>query len=385
MRRLVVAVVILWCSVTPHQAQLWDSMSNPTVSVRLNHPPLLGVKFDKIAFGPASGPCADQVVDGIIGDFVSGGVEVVDHQHLQTLMSEHEMSLSGFIDQSSAARIGKILGPAALVFVKVQRCSPQQDRSVEKQTYTKNNVNYTINNYIARTRVSLKGSIQTVVLETGKIFAATPFEFAPEESNESTEGLPPFPPADDMTDRAVRQAVTMAHQMFLPWSEMLKLVYFDDKPCELKKAFELLKAGDVAGAMKQSQVNLEACRKNPEVKDKVLGHALYNVGMGHMFANEYDAALANFREASLRRPGEIVTKAISDCQRAQQLQSAMQQYEERAVFASSVEEAPAAAAPAASRADSAEERLRQIDALFKKGLISKEDYDKKKAEILKDL
>lgn len=34
---------------------------------------------------------------------------------------------------------------------------------------------------------------------------------------------------------------------------------------------------------------------------------------------------------------------------------------------------------------SVEERLKDLDALYKKGLIKKEEYDRKRAEILKDI
>jgi hypothetical protein len=43
------------------------------------------------------------------------------------------------------------------------------------------------------------------------------------------------------------------------------------------------------------------------------------------------------------------------------------------------------AAPTARPAESAEERLRKLDDLLKKGLITKAEYDKKRAEILKDM
>jgi hypothetical protein len=35
--------------------------------------------------------------------------------------------------------------------------------------------------------------------------------------------------------------------------------------------------------------------------------------------------------------------------------------------------------------DSAEERLKKLDGLFKKGLITKQEYEAKKADILKDI
>lgn len=45
----------------------------------------------------------------------------------------------------------------------------------------------------------------------------------------------------------------------------------------------------------------------------------------------------------------------------------------------------AAGNPSAHAADTAEERLRKLDVLLKKGVITKPEYDKKRAEILKDM
>jgi uncharacterized lipoprotein YajG len=47
--------------------------------------------------------------------------------------------------------------------------------------------------------------------------------------------------------------------------------------------------------------------------------------------------------------------------------------------------APSAAGTTTHAAESAEERLRKLDDLLKKGLITKAEYDKKRAEILKDM
>jgi hypothetical protein len=45
----------------------------------------------------------------------------------------------------------------------------------------------------------------------------------------------------------------------------------------------------------------------------------------------------------------------------------------------------AAASSAGANSESVEERLRKLDELYKKGLITKAEYDKKRAEILKDI
>src|SRR5206468_6773091 len=54
--------------------------------------PGLGLKISKIAFGPASGTCADQIVEALISDFVSQQVEVVDRQHLGAILAEHNLT-----------------------------------------------------------------------------------------------------------------------------------------------------------------------------------------------------------------------------------------------------------------------------------------------------
>ena len=143
---------------------------------------------------------------------------------------------------------------------------------------------------------------------------------------------PEAPAEFDVLDIAVRAAVLDVHRMFLPWSEQRKLIFYDDDDCGLKRASQLLKAQDVEGTFQASQQNLETCKNTPKVKDKVLGHAYYNMGMSHMMRDEYDQALEQFREAAQLRPGDIVNKAIAECQMAKELVLAMQQIDQRAAF-----------------------------------------------------
>src|SRR5881394_4565366 len=169
MRRMVALVVVLLATVSAAQAQFFDKLSNPTTSVTLKHPPGLGLKINKIAFGPASGTCADQIVEALISDFVSNQIEVVDREHLKSILAEHNFTVSGYVDQTSAAAIGKVIGPSALVFVKSQRCVTQQDRLHETETRYNNKTksNYDVPVYSSRTQAFLKVSIQTVDLTTG--------------------------------------------------------------------------------------------------------------------------------------------------------------------------------------------------------------------------
>lgn len=333
MRKVAGLALVLLAAASFARAQFWDNLTNPKVKVTLQHPPGLGLTVSKIAFGTPYGQCADQITDGLVTDFVSSQIEVVDRQHLDTILREHNFNLSGYVDQSTAAELGKIMGPSVLVFVKTQRCTTQRDRQQDKETRVDDKRRqYTVPVYISRTRAFLKASVQTIDLATGRIFAARNLEFSPEASNKSYDGLAEFPSEFDLTDQAIRAAVSEVHRMFLPWTERTELVFYDDNNCDLNRAYELLKRGDTEGAIRQSEASLEKCKADKSAKDKVLGHAYYNVGVGNMMHHDYDKAIANFKEAGRLRPGDIVTKAIAGCETAKALQAEMQKVEDRATI-----------------------------------------------------
>jgi hypothetical protein len=96
----------------PAPAQFWDKFTNPKVHVTIRHPPGLGLQVNKVAFGPAKGEAAQQFIDQLTEHFVKANVEVVERQQLETMLAEHNFSLSGYVDSSSAAEMGKILGPS---------------------------------------------------------------------------------------------------------------------------------------------------------------------------------------------------------------------------------------------------------------------------------
>lgn len=313
-------------------AQFFDRLSNPQLTVSLTHPPGFGIKVNKVAFGPATGNCSEQIVDALISDFVSNNIEVVDRSNLNTILQEHAFTISGSVDKTSAASLGKILGPSVLIFLNVQRCASQQDKLYDKETKydAQSKVNYQVYSFISRTRVFLKVSVRTVDLATGRIFAAQSLEYSPEKSNKSYQGYPEFPTTFEVQDIAIRYAVGDIHKMYLPWSENRSLYFFDNKDYNLKDAYKALKNENIDQAFELSKQSLENCRKDEKAKNKILSHANYNLGMCYMLRSEYDSAIKYFNEAKDLKSGSIVTDAIADCQRAKLLSESLQRVEDKA-------------------------------------------------------
>ncbi len=316
-------------------SQGFDALLNPKISVKLVHPPGLGLKINKVVFNPATGYYSDQIIDQIISDFVDNGVDVIDRDNLQSILAEHNFNLSGYVDRNSAVSIGKIIGPSAMISIKVLRYQTEQKDNLfvdEKKRDYKTKKDYIERAYIARTTVFLKVSIQTTDLTTGKIFTARVLDYSPSLENKSYKGKPELPSEIEVQDLALKYLGSDVHRMFFPWEEYTDLYFMDDKDGGLKEAFKALKAGYIDEAFDLSKKNLEFVKNTPQLKDKILAHAYYNMGMMYFIKNMYDQAIDNFQASQRIRPGSIVTESINECNRANALASELQRVDDKAAI-----------------------------------------------------
>ncbi len=430
MKRFLTAAMYLVPLLVVHgnaSAQFFDRLSNPKIQVPLTHPPGLGIKVNRIALGPAKGEKADQVVDAITSVFVSGGLEVLDRDHLQSTMAEHQLNSSGMVDTQTAMQLGKFLGSTALVYVNVQRAASEQHQLYNNYLDFQNHSHV---DHIAETQAFLKVSVQTVDLTSGRTLQAKIFEASPKRSNTVTDqyGWPVFPSEYEVLDEAMHEVVAGVFRLFMPWTETREVYFFNDADCQMKTAYTLLKGGDLPGATKQSLDSVETCRADPKMKEKPLAHSLYNVGMTAFLAGDNDKALDYLRQSQQVKDIGITSDAMVQVNAAIKLAAESRAVEARTAEA---EDARAAAAPPpppppvtttpvvkgrsgpstrsvasgtstssptaksvtlkSAEEDNAKpkgapaERLKTLNDLLKQGIITKDEYDKKKAEILKEM
>jgi len=416
---------------TSAQGQFWDKLTNPQITVNLAHPPRLGLNLRKFAFGPTYGRCSDEIVDQLSSALLANNVEVVDRITLTSLLAQRQMSLNGAMDSQRATNMGKVLGPTALIYVQVSDCevehrsthterreeirddrkdnngsgqksdqrSKQQnnDQPGKRQTNdrkdAKDDKKYrVIHTNHAISTIHLRGSLQTVDLETGRIFSASPIVQDFTLENQADERFPEFPPDRAVRQPAIANAAANALTMFVPWNEQKRLYFFDDKPCNLGAAYSLLKAGDFQGTLHMSIDNVETCKRSPNVKESTLAHAYYNAGLAYLLVNDHEHAMEYLEQSAKLKGGDIVEQTITETQNAVQLEAEMQQVVEKTEQFEQSQGAPANQQMEADRVSqgspasrSVEERLRQLDSLLGKGLISKQEYEEKRRDILKDL
>ncbi len=430
-----VLMAVLSSACSAH-AQLWDMLTNPQITVNLTHPPRLGLTLNKFAIGPAWGGCADQIADQLASALASSGAEVVNTYAFNTMMTSRRMTLGTSMDAQSATQLGRVFGPTALIFVKISNCdvdhhnatterreevrNNQQNQQYNQQNNQQNNRPYsstnnnsnnnsqndnnnnnnnnrqekqyrTIRINHAITEIHLRGTIQTVDLATGRIFSATPIVQDSRLENLGEDRFPEYPPDRAVRDPAIGRAVQDAITLYLTWNEQKLLYFFDDKPCNLNTAYSLLKAGDLAGTLRMSQENLETCKVTPKVKDSTLAHAYYNVGLSYLLVNDHERAMQFLTQSLRLKGGNIVEQTIAETNQSAQLESEMRQVVQRTEQfeqSQSAAQAPVAQQPAAGPAPasgSVEDRLQRLDDLYKKGLITKQEFDQKRQALLKEL
>ncbi len=389
MRLSVPAALVLLA--LPAHAQFWSELANPKVEVAVTHPPGLGLKIARLAFAPAPDANSRELADALTADLVqSGQVEVVDRAHLDAVLKEQELGASGYIEPATIAKLGKLLGPSALVIVNVNRSDLSRNQATKEERST----DYKTKQEVVRLRrtsitsLDFSATVQVVDLSTGRVFGAQRLEDTPSLVNSSYDGWPAYPRDADVRRLAFETAKGKVLRMLLPWSETRKLTFFDDSVFGMDRAHERLKAGDLRGAQAQAEAGLAQSEQDKGQKPKYYPRAFYNLGIIRFAQGQYEEALPLLRTALDMQPdASIFQNALKECQDALDLQAALRRVEARSASAPAPEPAPRPAepAPTAPAKASPEERLQRLQELYRKGLLDKKEYEAKKAEILKEL
>ncbi|MXZ34098.1 MAG: hypothetical protein F4Z21_02290 [Acidobacteria bacterium] len=314
------------------QGQWRSRAGNPSISVDVEHPPKLPLIAEKIVLGPVAGECSNEVVSALRDHFAVKGLEVVDRQDLELVLAEHDFSFGGTLDRKSVDRMGRILGPSTLLVIRVNRCAAERQRfrSSEKRKDSDSDSTYKVTIYHAKTLALLDLSVQAADLTTGRVFDPQSIIHSPSLEKTSEDGYPEGPSRFDVQAIAFKRAAGDVSRMLLPQVRKRSLVFFDNKKCNLKAAYQALKSGDEERALKLSLEILDACKNYPDPKmkpkrlRKLLANAHYNAGVMHRIQGDLEVGLEYLLEAERLRPVEIMAEAVADCREAIEARDAMQ-------------------------------------------------------------
>ncbi len=385
------------------QAGIFDNIGlpfgNPKFDLNIEHPPAVALKVTAIAIGKPEGQCSDDLASRVEEDFVGAGVTVIDRQRFEDILTEHKLQVGALFDQKTAARIGEMIGAQALIFLKTLDCHTASGQNTIG-TDKKGTPSY---QFVAQGNVS--GSVRVVNLTTGQVMAAQRIEGSGQV--QSLSGAPD--PAVAMAE-AQKNAAFMVHKLLLRWKETKHITFFNDSQCNLKLAAGMLKAQDVDGALKQSESNLADCREQPKVKPATMAHAYYNIGVLQFMKDDFDAALTNLGAAQKLDDSQTYIQVAADCKRAKALSVQVVQYEEARKALAQDTATPSGSSSGGAKkgkkvtaaaggmnkpgvtdksvsatvgsTSSVADRLSKLDELLKKKLITQDEYNQKRSQIL---
>lgn len=368
---------------SPARAQFFERLFNPDVEVGILHPPGLGIAVTRVAFAPAADRAAEDLAGTCMARLLQqGGVEVLDRSQLDAVLRERRLSVSGLVDPGTAVELGRLLGAPVLMVVKVHRDEARETTSREVREGGKDKQGKELPpvvTHIARTQVEFIASVQAVDMATGRVFNLQRYTAAPSAEARLKDKRPDFPSATLLREQALGEVATQMVRLLVPWTERRKLIFYDDQDYGMKAAYRLLRSGDARGALERSREALAAAKANPRCEPKHLGRVHYNLGMCHFILGQRAEAQGYLKLArDLDAGNGIYQEALAECQRAEALAADVQQAVQRGEALSASPETPKAGS-------SLEDRLRRLDDLHRKGLITEEEYRAKRAELLKEL
>jgi len=369
----ITAAILAAALVLPAQAQFFQRLFNPQVEVTLTHPPGLGLAVRRVVFAPAEDRRSEELISAFVADLTgASGLEVIDRGRLDSILAEQKLGASGLMEEATALRLGRLLGAPVLLSVKVHalraRQVPLSRRVQEEDDHGRER---TVVEYISRTEAELAASVQAVDCLTGKVFKAIRLSASPARENMSQEGRPQYPPSREVLDQALREATRDLHRLLLPWTERRQLTFHDDRDYGMKEAYLRLRVEDPRGALRLSREARDRARADAGARRRHRARTAYNLGICHLVLGEYAEALPALREALAEEPdNDIFQEALRACRQATSLLAACR-------------EAETLGGPAA--AGSLEDRLRRLEELRGRGLITDQDFERRKAELLKEI
>lgn len=375
-------IVIFLAAALPLSAQFWARLANPSVDVGILHPPELGLKVSRVTFAPSRTPASMELADALAADLLrQRELEVVAKGDVDLLDRAQEMAARGAVDPALVAQLGRALGPVALLTVHVSRADiKHQDSS--KDTKDKAG-KVTATTWTDTTTLDFEATLQVVDGATGKVLGAAQIRETPSASTSSDKGRPTPPDERELRRKVFDLARDRVLRLLLPWTETTKQIFFDDKAYRMDQAADLMKANDLQGAQKLAESGAAEAEADASGEAKLRARSVYNLGIVLFAQRDPAAALPKFRRALEILPDASIFKdALKDAQRAVEVGAAYERYQHSADLTART---PAHPEPSSGKARTPEERLEDLERLWKKGLLSEDEYRAKRTEILKAL
>jgi len=215
-------------------------------------------------------------VKGVKTDFY----QIIEREQLEKVLREQRLSLSGAIDENSAAEVGRLLGLDVIIMGNVSYTSVD-----EKGTSLLGLASSSVSNCLKRT-VTAKGTMKMVSVETAQIIGTKSAEYSNsiQKCDDQRSGIPR---AEDMAEFCMKVVARQFVNYFAPGYRYMDYEFEKIQLREFRKqskeAIELIDNGDLDRAFPTIFAMFEADSYNPK--------AAYNLGIIYEMVGDNEYAL----------------------------------------------------------------------------------------------
>lgn len=290
----------------------------PRMPVSVTRPAEINLKdVKRIAIGDIRGTNGEDLADELETALLnSGRFEVLDRANLEQMMREKRLSLSGQIDETQAAAIGKMLGAGVLIFGRVQAAD-----FAENLTYAACSESRSINGkmtpvqgtcYTRTGSGRFEATLQLTDLATAKLITKQPYtKTSIKTLNGPSMNQEPqrFTSADRAdTLKAARSAlVSDFMKKIAPYRETIEVSFKTSKAVPaLKEGIAHARGGQAGKALEVFEL---AARDNPgDVA------AQFDLGVAYELNGLFQEALQAYEKAAELKPGDRqIAEASARC------------------------------------------------------------------------
>ncbi len=252
--------------------------------------------------------------------FKTGAFDIVERRKINRLLEEHNLSLSGLVDETSTVEIGKLLGSTVLIFGRISKNEYKEEtsRSDEQEDFEGNKYHV----YYRSGSYSLGVNIRLVDVNTGKILFTKTFEASRRARTSAKDKAAPVIDMNKLFRECVDDIGSQFARMIAPYDERVRVRFEKDRDLpELDLAISQIRVGDWHDAIN----TLRSATTKTGIDDNIRAKALYNYGLIIMYDGQFDEAIDAFRMAMQMVPGrkvyqDAIIMARKEKEKAEELQ-----------------------------------------------------------------
>lgn len=307
----------------------------------------------KIAIVRFDGQGGDVIANKVMTRLVeSGRFDVFERSQVAKILNEHEMRMTGLVDESSAAKIGKMLGAEALIIGSVDtyrvtderttvllpkirekgfHYETKEDRHGNKKTEKVIDYDWYKVNASALTRRGNVGiTFKVVNVESGRIVAARNLSktweginiIDPDPKHDDVHPTPKeksikLPDSATILTRMIDELVPQLVNMIVPHyaAERKTWLTVDD---QTETAMKFMTAGQYRDAIEILESHLGTLETRPDKNRDKLHVCYYDLGLLYEVSGEFEKAEGFYKKAIALKGEETYIQALAGVRKARE-------------------------------------------------------------------